>query len=83
MRIVSFQDNRGVRPGVLLDDNHVLDFRLAAEKRGGAVYRSVLALIQAGRRSRRWRQPGDVVELEIEGIGILRNTISENRSLYC
>jgi hypothetical protein len=34
MRIVSFQNNRGVRPGVLLDDNHVLDFRLAAEKRG-------------------------------------------------
>ena len=48
MRIVSFQNNRGVRPGVLLDDNHVLDFRLAAEKRGGAVYRSVLALIEAG-----------------------------------
>ncbi len=28
--IVSFQNNSGVRPGVLLDDDHVLDFRLAA-----------------------------------------------------
>ncbi len=23
----------------------------------------------------RWLQPGDVVELEVEGIGVLRNTI--------
>jgi fumarylacetoacetate (FAA) hydrolase len=24
----------------------------------------------------RWLQPGDVVELEVEGIGVLRNTIA-------
>jgi 2-keto-4-pentenoate hydratase/2-oxohepta-3-ene-1,7-dioic acid hydratase in catechol pathway len=23
----------------------------------------------------RWLQPGDVVELEVEGIGVLRNTV--------
>ena len=47
MRIVSFQLD-GVRPGVLIDDRRVLDFRLAAEKAGRPVYRSVLALIEAG-----------------------------------
>jgi fumarylacetoacetate (FAA) hydrolase len=26
---------------------------------------------------RRWLQPGDVVELEIEGIGTLRNTVGQ------
>ena len=29
----------------------------------------------------RWLRPGDVVELEIEGIGVLRNTIGPPRSL--
>jgi fumarylacetoacetate (FAA) hydrolase len=28
----------------------------------------------------RWLQPGDVVELEVEGIGVLRNTIGPRRS---
>jgi fumarylacetoacetate (FAA) hydrolase len=27
----------------------------------------------------RWLQPGDVVELEIEGIGVLRNRVGERR----
>ena len=47
MRIVSFEQS-GIRPGVLIDDDHVLDFRLAAELRGQPVYRSVLELIEAG-----------------------------------
>ena len=47
MRIVSFEQN-GIRPGMLIDDEHVLDIRLAAELRGQPVYRSVLALIEAG-----------------------------------
>jgi fumarylacetoacetate (FAA) hydrolase len=28
----------------------------------------------------RWLQPGDVVELEVEGIGVLRNTIRQPAS---
>jgi 2-keto-4-pentenoate hydratase/2-oxohepta-3-ene-1,7-dioic acid hydratase in catechol pathway len=47
MRIVSFEQE-GIRPGVLVDDEHVLDFRLAAELRSMPVYRSVLALIESG-----------------------------------
>jgi fumarylacetoacetate (FAA) hydrolase len=35
-------------------------------------------LLEAGHG--RWLQPGDVVELEIEGIGVLRNTIGPARS---
>jgi fumarylacetoacetate (FAA) hydrolase len=35
-------------------------------------------LLEAGHG--RWLQPGDVVELEIEGIGVLRNTIGPVRS---
>ena len=27
----------------------------------------------------RWLQPGDVVELEVEGIGVLRNVVGERR----
>ena len=48
MRIISFQAESGVRPGVLIDDEYVLDFRQAAEIKGERVYRSVLALIEAG-----------------------------------
>jgi 2-keto-4-pentenoate hydratase/2-oxohepta-3-ene-1,7-dioic acid hydratase in catechol pathway len=48
MRFISFQTQSGVRPGVLVDDDNVLDFRQAAEVAGGSVYRSVLALIEAG-----------------------------------
>ena len=47
MRIVSYEHG-GIRPGVLIDDEHVLDFRHAAELGGQPVYRSVLALIEAG-----------------------------------
>jgi fumarylacetoacetate (FAA) hydrolase len=28
-------------------------------------------------RDGRWLQPGDVVELEVDGIGVLRNTVGE------
>jgi len=28
----------------------------------------------------RWLQPGDVVEIEVEGIGTLRNTVGAKRS---
>ncbi len=28
----------------------------------------------------RWLQPGDVVELEVEGIGVLRNTVGRPRA---
>jgi len=28
---------------------------------------------------RRWLQPGDLVELEVEGIGVLRNTVVPHR----
>lgn len=48
MRFISFQTQSGVRPGVLIDDDNVLDFRQAAEVTGGPVYRSVLSLIEAG-----------------------------------
>lgn len=47
MRIVSFQQE-GIRPGVLIDDEHVLDIRLAAELTGQRIFRSVLTLIEAG-----------------------------------
>ena len=50
MRIISFQTYSGVRPGVLIDDDNVLDFRHAAELKRSTVYRSVLALIEAGDR---------------------------------
>lgn len=48
MRFISFQTQSGVRPGVLVDGDNVLDIRQAAEVSGGPVYRSVLALIEAG-----------------------------------
>ncbi len=48
MRIISFESDDKSRPGALIDENHALDFRLAAELAGTAVYRSVLALIEAG-----------------------------------
>lgn len=48
MRIISFQTETGARPGVLVDSDNVLDFRQAAELQGVKVYRSVLALIEAG-----------------------------------
>lgn len=48
MRFISFIDDGKTRPGVLLDSEHALDFRLAAEARGGPVFRSLLALIEAG-----------------------------------
>ncbi len=48
MRIVTFQTDAGPRPGVLIDDDKVLDFRQAAELKGRHVYRSVLALIEDG-----------------------------------
>jgi 2-keto-4-pentenoate hydratase/2-oxohepta-3-ene-1,7-dioic acid hydratase in catechol pathway len=49
MRIISFENDNGIRPGVMIDDDHALDFRLAAERQGESVYRSVLALIEAGK----------------------------------
>lgn len=48
MRIISFQSDSGPRPGVVIDDDNVLDFRLAAERKSAIVYRSVLELIEAG-----------------------------------
>ena len=50
MRFLSFKTENGIRPGVLVDNDHVLDFRLAAELRdsGSAIYRSVLSVIEAG-----------------------------------
>ncbi len=50
MRFVSFQTDKAIRPGVLVDDNHVLDIRQAAEQTNGnhPVYRSVLSVIEAG-----------------------------------
>lgn len=52
MRFLSFKSDEGVRPGVLVDDDHVLDFRHAAELGGSqsAVFRSVLSVIEAGDR---------------------------------
>jgi fumarylacetoacetate (FAA) hydrolase len=34
-------------------------------------------LLEAG--DERWLQPGDVVELEVERIGVLRNTVGARR----
>lgn len=50
MRFVSFQASNATRPGVLVDDEHVLDIRQASEQAGGdhPVYRSVLSVIEAG-----------------------------------
>ena len=50
MRFLSFKTEDGIRPGVLVDNDHVLDFRHAAElaKTDCAVYRSVLSVIEAG-----------------------------------
>ncbi|MFT5500390.1 MAG: 2-keto-4-pentenoate hydratase/2-oxohepta-3-ene-1,7-dioic acid hydratase in catechol pathway [Woeseiaceae bacterium] len=52
MRFVSFQSDNAIRPGVLVDENYVLDFRQAAElsSEKTPVYRSVLAVIEAGDR---------------------------------
>jgi 2-keto-4-pentenoate hydratase/2-oxohepta-3-ene-1,7-dioic acid hydratase in catechol pathway len=50
MRFISFQTADGIRPGVLVDETHVLDIRRAAENTGGksVVFRSVLEVIEAG-----------------------------------
>jgi 2-keto-4-pentenoate hydratase/2-oxohepta-3-ene-1,7-dioic acid hydratase in catechol pathway len=50
MRFLSFKTEDGIRPGVLVDNDHVLDFRHAAElgKTDCVVYRSVLSVIEAG-----------------------------------
>lgn len=37
-------------------------------------------LLELTRGEGPWLQPGDVVELEVEGIGLLRNTVGEKRS---
>jgi 2-keto-4-pentenoate hydratase/2-oxohepta-3-ene-1,7-dioic acid hydratase in catechol pathway len=52
MRFLSFTTDDGIRPGILVDDDHVLDIRLAAElsDSGTSVFRSVLAVIEAGDR---------------------------------
>jgi 2-keto-4-pentenoate hydratase/2-oxohepta-3-ene-1,7-dioic acid hydratase in catechol pathway len=52
MRFVSFQSDKGIRPGVLVDDANVLDFRQAAESAAADVdvYRSVLSVVEAGER---------------------------------
>jgi len=52
MRFLSFRTDEGIRPGILVGEDHVLDFRSAAETggRGNAVYRSVLEVIEAGDR---------------------------------
>ncbi|USG67262.1 fumarylacetoacetate hydrolase family protein [Brevibacillus ruminantium] len=34
-------------------------------------------ILELGEERHRWLQPGDVVELEVEGLGVLRNTITE------
>ncbi len=52
MRFLSFRTDEGIRPGILVDEDHVLDLRSAAETAGSgnAVYRSVLEVIEAGDR---------------------------------
>ena len=52
MRFLSFKSADGIRPGVLVDNDHVLDFRCAAElsEHENAVYRSVLSVIEAGEK---------------------------------
>jgi 2-keto-4-pentenoate hydratase/2-oxohepta-3-ene-1,7-dioic acid hydratase in catechol pathway len=51
MRFVSFVSADATRPGVLLDEGHVLDIRAAAAQTGDAAgLNSVLAVIQAGDR---------------------------------
>jgi 2-keto-4-pentenoate hydratase/2-oxohepta-3-ene-1,7-dioic acid hydratase in catechol pathway len=48
MRFISFDIEGKTRPGVLLDNQTVLDIRLAAELCETPVYRSILALIESG-----------------------------------
>lgn len=52
MRFLSFRTDDGIRPGILVDDHQVLDIRSAAElansNNSTTVYRSVLAIIEAG-----------------------------------
>ncbi len=48
MRFISFQSEGQIRPGILIDDDNALDLRCAAERQGSQVYRSVLAVIEAG-----------------------------------
>lgn len=52
MRFLSFRTDEGIRPGILVGEDYVLDFRSAAETGGcgNAVYRSVLEVIEAGDR---------------------------------
>jgi 2-keto-4-pentenoate hydratase/2-oxohepta-3-ene-1,7-dioic acid hydratase in catechol pathway len=45
----------------------------------GEILGSGTAATGAGAEIDRWVQPGDVIELEIEGIGVLRNTIGGKR----
>lgn len=52
MRFLSFRTDSSSRPGVLVDDHHVLDIRQAAEQRGknGRIFHSVLSVIEAGQQ---------------------------------
>jgi 2-keto-4-pentenoate hydratase/2-oxohepta-3-ene-1,7-dioic acid hydratase in catechol pathway len=45
--------------------------------RPGEVIGSGTAATGSGVELDRWLQPGDVIELEADGIGVLRNTISQ------
>jgi 2-keto-4-pentenoate hydratase/2-oxohepta-3-ene-1,7-dioic acid hydratase in catechol pathway len=46
----------------------------------GDVFGSGTAGNGCGFETGRYLEPGDVIELEVEGIGILRNTIGERRA---
>ena len=67
MKLVTFRDrNRAERAGALYAEGaRIADLAGTWVECGGA---SLLAL-------KRFLSPGDVVELEIEGIGVLRNRI--------
>ena len=73
MRFVSFSSGDAIRPGVLLDDSHVLDLRQAADEAAGL--NSVLAVIQAGDRgleavARLIENPSEEHVLELDSLDL-------------
>lgn len=78
MRFITFNTDSGPRPGVLVDDEHVLDFRTAGERAAGSdpVYRSVLSVIEGGDRgldvvAGLLASPDDSAVVELENLDLL------------
>ncbi len=81
MKLITYQDDGDLRPGLDLDlDGAVIDVQALAEHAWGPEKIIIATGTPAGvgnaRTPKRFLQPGDVVELEIEGVGTLCNPVA-------